>query len=170
MPDAVVQAQSHLALLLTSMSCGVGHIAGGYEKVLRQGLRGLIEEAQRRLHAVPRADARLSGKRHFYRAVIIACRAAVAFARRYSDLARGLAEIERRPERRRELERVAGICLRVPELPARSFYEALQSFWFVHLIIQIESNGHSISPGTIRSVHVPLLPARHGSRSAGSPL
>ena len=147
LPDEVIQAQQSLIFILTSMSCGVGHLAPNYSKVIRRGLLDIKRDALERLekldltvqHAVPKAD--------FYRATVDVCDAACRFAGRYASLAEELAESERNPNRVSELLEIARICRKVPSKPANSFWEAVQAFWFIHLIIQIEANGHSISPG-----------------------
>jgi formate C-acetyltransferase len=79
--------------------------------------------------------------------VIIVCDAVMAFGRRYADEAGRLARHETNEQRKGELERIAEICRRVPEYPARTFHEAVQFLWFIELITQIETNGVSISPG-----------------------
>ena len=61
-------------------------------------------------------------------------------------MARELSQKESDIVRSRELLKIAENCERVPEYGARNFYEACQSFWFVQMLIQIESSGHSISP------------------------
>ena len=69
------------------------------------------------------------------------------FALRYSRLAEELAGKEKDPKRKAELEEMSRICSKVPYEPASSFKEAVQSVWFIQLILQIESNGHSLSYG-----------------------
>jgi formate C-acetyltransferase len=127
-----------------SMS-GPGHLVPDYEKLLRRGLKGIREE-------IEEYRARLAGhdpkeKLDFYRATLIACDAATAFARRYSRLAGELAEKTMDPLRKGQLKKIAGVCQRVPESPAETFWEALQSAWFIQVIIQIESNGFAIALG-----------------------
>ena len=129
------------------MDRSIGHISVNYEKVLKIGLSGIkaqIADQQSRLSAGKAEDEQ---KRQFYGALMMVADAAIAFSHRYSDLALELAGQCSDPVRRRELERISEICRRVPENPATSFYEALQSFWFIHLILNLESNGYAISPG-----------------------
>jgi len=144
MPTEVRGAQSSLAFLLSSISCGIGHIAPDYQRVLKHGLRSILHDARQKL-----AESAVSApvKMPFYEAIIISAEAGIAFAQRFHRLALQLSDRTRDAQRKAELLRIAEICSHVPEYPARDLYEALQSFWFVHLIIQIESNGHSISPG-----------------------
>lgn len=62
------------------------------------------------------------------------------------ELAKQLAETAT-PERKKELLEIAEICSKVPYEPASTFAEAVQSVWFIQCILQIESNGHSLSYG-----------------------
>jgi pyruvate formate-lyase/glycerol dehydratase family glycyl radical enzyme len=106
-----------------------------FPRVLNGGLRAIVDEAERELDAL-RHRSEDSVKRAVYlRSVIIVHRAAIALAHRYAALARSMADGETRAERRAELLRIAKTCQRVPEHPARTFYEAIQSFWFVFLMI-----------------------------------
>ena len=126
---------------------GIGHITVDYVKVLEKGYAGIIEEAKEELSTMKVSDANYCKKSAFLDAVIISCEAAIRYAKRYSSLARELAKKENDPARRKELEKIAANCERVPEFGARNFEEACQSFWFVQMLIQTESSGHSISPG-----------------------
>lgn len=138
---------------------GVGHVCVDYGKVLAKGFSGIIMEAEAQ-------KAKLSGavpadikKRDFYDAVIITYKAAITYAHRYADLCDQLAAREGNPTRKAELTQIAANCRRVPEFPATNWWEALQSFWFVQLILQIESSGHSISPGRFDQYMYPYLAA-----------
>ncbi|MDR3321609.1 MAG: glycyl radical protein [Synergistaceae bacterium] len=124
---------------------GVGHIGVDYAKVLKIGFNGIIQEAQTAKEKADKSCPDFIKKRHFLEAVIITSKAAIAFANRFAALAEQLAG-QASPQRAHELRRIAENCRTVPAGPSKSFYEALQSFWFVQAIIQIESNGHSISP------------------------
>ncbi len=126
---------------------GIGHVNVNYEKVLNKGYRGIMAEAMAAKEKLDVADPEYVQRTNFLDAVIESCEAVVEYARRYAKLARELAKKEGNAERKAELEKIATTCMRVPEFPASSFYEACQSFWFVQLLLQIESSGHSISPG-----------------------
>lgn len=125
---------------------GVGHICVDYAKVLQKGFKGIAEEALEEAKKLDITNPDDHKKLQFLNAVVITSNAAINFAKRFAAEARRLAAIEKNPQRKAELEKIAENCEWVPANPARSFYEALQSFWFVQLIIQLESNGHSISP------------------------
>ncbi len=126
---------------------GVGHISVDYEKVIRIGYRGIIEEAKNGISALSVADGDYAERKAFLDAVIISCNAAVIYANRYADLALDTAAKCGDAARAAELREIARNCRAVPENGASGFYEACQSFWFVQMLLQTESSGHSISPG-----------------------
>ncbi|MBM3142782.1 MAG: hypothetical protein FJ005_07035 [Chloroflexi bacterium] len=113
-----------------------------YEKILLVGLKGILEEARgrlKRLDSEYMAEA-INGidfvrRKDFLNSVIIALEAVINWTKRYSKLAREMAKTEDNPLRREELETIARTCEWVPENPARTLHEALQCYWFVHLIV-----------------------------------
>jgi formate C-acetyltransferase len=125
---------------------GVGHISADYNKVLTLGLNAVIAQAEEKLTEIDIADSTQLKKMHFLHSVVTANKAVIAFANRFAVLAEKLAVSCEDSGRKAELTEIARICRKVPAQPAESFQEALQAFWFIHLVIQIESNGHSISP------------------------
>lgn len=126
---------------------GVGHVTVKYEEVLAIGFSGIREKAEAELASLSLADGDYQKKSRFLQAVIISCNAAVTYARRYAKLALKEAEKCTDEARKMELLQIAQNCANVPEKGANGFYEACQSFWFVQQLLQIESSGHSISPG-----------------------
>lgn len=126
---------------------GIGHVTVAYEEVLAIGFGGIVNKAKAALENLDNKDDAACEKRAFLEAVIESFEAAITYAKRYSELAYSLAEKCADAQRRDELTTIAKICAKVPENGAESFYEACQSFWFVQMLIQIESSGHSISPG-----------------------
>ena len=126
---------------------GVGHVTVQYEKVLAIGYEGIIAQVEQELAKCDPGDADYCTRSQFLRAVAISCRAAVAYAQRYADLAVEMAAKCGDEKRKRELFLIAENCRKVPAKGADTFYEACQSFWFVQQLLQIESSGHSISPG-----------------------
>jgi len=106
-----------------------------YAKVLNGGLNKIIEEAEEELRNIRFTSADSVKKAYFLKAVIIAHQAIIRFANRFADLATELAAKEVNPVRKKELERIAETCRWVPANPARTFYEAMQSFWFTFLMV-----------------------------------
>lgn len=125
---------------------GVGHIGVDYAKVLSKGYTGIIKEAECALEKLDKGCPDSIEKIHFLNAVIISAKAAICYAKRLAELADQMAMRESDMKRAQELKEIAQNCRKVPAYPAESFYEAVQSFWIVQALIQIESNGHSISP------------------------
>lgn len=126
---------------------GVGHVTVKYEEVLAIGYEGIMAKAQAELDRCHVGDHDYARRSHFLSAVILSCQAVMEYAQRYAALAEKMAAECSDPVRRNELEVIALNCSRVPAKGAGSFYEACQSFWFVQQLIQLESSGHSISPG-----------------------
>ncbi len=126
---------------------GVGHITVQYEKVLAVGYEGIIAEAKAALKKCRVSDVDYVTRKSFLEAVIISCQAAIDYAGRYAEMAESMAAQCSDSVRKAELLQIAANCRNVPAKGATSFYEACQSFWFVQQLIQVESSGHSISPG-----------------------
>ncbi len=126
---------------------GVGHVTVKYEEVLAIGFSGIRQKAEAQMATLSLTDGDYQRKSRFLQAVIISCDAAVTYARRYAKLALEEAEKCTDGARKLELLQIAQNCANVPEKGANGFYEACQSFWFVQQLLQIESSGHSISPG-----------------------
>lgn len=117
------------------------------EKVLNQGLLAIINEARQKSREFNITTLEDMRKKRFYQSVIICCEAVIDFAKRYAALARELAAKEENPTRKHELETIAQNCDRVPANPASNFYEAMQSFWFIHLSVLLENTEADLSPG-----------------------
>ena len=130
-----------------NITSGDAHCAVDYGKMLTLGLKDYERRAREKLEALDLTDYKNIQKSYFYRAILIVIQAVRNFAGRYSALALEKASAETDLERKQELERMAEILSRVPYEPAADFREAVQSLWLVHLVLQIESNGHSLSYG-----------------------
>ena len=126
---------------------GVGHVTVKYWEVLETGFEGIMEKAQKELDGCSVGDGNYARKSHFLEAVILSCKAVIDYAGRYAKLAQEMAAQISDPVRKQELFVIAENCSRVPAKGAQNFYEACQSFWFVQQLLQMESSGHSISPG-----------------------
>jgi len=136
-----------LVFILTALRSGVGHIIIDYKELLHHGIVGILEKIDVAEKNLCTNDTEYTKKKLYYDAARICCNAITNYANRYAKLALELSKKEENSSRRKELYRISQICTRVPYHPARDFYEALQSFWFFHLVLHIESSGHSISPG-----------------------
>jgi pyruvate formate-lyase/glycerol dehydratase family glycyl radical enzyme len=131
------------------MNAADGHLTVDLKRVVGEGIISFKEQAQKKIQSLDLSYPDDMSQLPFLNACVILCDAIVAFAHRYAALAEQMAKEEKDPARKVELERISEICLRVPEYPARSLHEALQAYWFINLIIQIENNGHSYSLGRL---------------------
>lgn len=129
------------------LNAGDAHLAVNYERILKDGLKGYEKRVKECKASLDLTDPDSIDKYCFYNAVLIVLDAVRTFANRYSVLAKKLAEKELNQERKIELLEISRICSKVPYEPAETFQEAVQSVWFIQLILQIESNGHSLSYG-----------------------
>lgn len=129
------------------LNAGDAHLAVNYERILKDGLKGYEKRVKEYKASLDLTDPESIDKYCFYNAVLIVLEAVRNFANRYSVLAQDLAEKELNQERKIELLEISRICSKVPYEPAETFREAVQSVWFIQLILQIESNGHSLSYG-----------------------
>ncbi|MEW5722481.1 MAG: formate C-acetyltransferase/glycerol dehydratase family glycyl radical enzyme [Thermodesulfobacteriota bacterium] len=135
----------------------IGHITVDYGKVIREGFSGLRRDIEKALDRLDPASPEKDGRVVFYKSLLRVVEAVLAFAHRHAREAERLSETCADPRRKEELAHLARICRRVPEYPAETFWEALQSFWFVHLVLNLESNGYAISPGRFDQYMNPLL-------------
>ena len=138
---------------------GVGHVTVKYEEVLAIGYKGIIDKAQAELDRCQVGDGKYVQKSPFLKAVILSCQAVIEYAERYAELASQMAAECTDPVRKQELLQISQNCSRVPANGATSFYEACQSFWFVQQLLQVESSGHSISPGRFDQYMYPYYKA-----------
>jgi len=155
MPEDVMEdMDKYMFTMMLEINYGIGHFTMNHEKVLAKGLKGIIAEAAEKFDSLSQ-DERKSEKGIFYESMIRSMKAAILFANRYSILAREMSAQETDKERAEELREIARVCSRVPENPAQTFHEAVQSVYFIHLIAQIESGGNSISLGRIDQILYP---------------
>ena len=130
-----------------NLTSGDAHIAVNFEKILNIGLGGYLQEIETRQSILNEQDQRFFEKQDFYNALITGIKAFQIFIGRFERLALELSECEPDMNRKSELGTISKICSNISVNPPSGFYEALQLTWFVQLILQIESNGHSVSLG-----------------------
>lgn len=129
-----------------NITSGDAHCAVDYGQMLKVGLKDYERRAQEKLDALDLTDYKNIQKSYFYRAILIVTQAVKDFAARFAALAEEQAA-SAEEGRRAELLDMAAALRKVPYQPAGSFREAVQALWLVHLVLQIESNGHSLSYG-----------------------
>lgn len=138
------------------MNSGDAHLAVDYRTVLEVGLEGYRKRTLHEKANLDLTEPESIDKYQFYNAILIVLDAVQTYAERFSALAKQLAETAT-PERKAELLEISRICAKVPNQPVETFQEAVQSVWFIQLILQIESNGHSLSYGRFDQYMYPYL-------------
>jgi len=120
------------------------------DKIYRMGLLDFIWEIRTSAAQITATGTRATDKLEELKAMEICCRAVIDFARRHAKHAADLASDERDPLRSEELRNIAHICNRIPAHAPRTFHEALQMYWFIHLSVLIELNEwDSLNPGRL---------------------
>jgi len=121
------------------------------DKIYHQGFLDFKQEIQQSLQNLDYLnDPQAYEKQEELKAMLICTDALIRFAERHAEKAIELAQQEKDPQRKKELERIAEICSHVPAHPPRDFWEALQYYWFVHLGVTVELNTwDSFNPGRL---------------------
>jgi len=153
--DVFADIDKYIFTIMLEITYGIGHFTMDHPRVLSSGLSGIIADVRGKDAALSPAD-RDGPKGIFHQAVIRSLSAAIRFSGRYAALAETMAASETDPVRRGELLDIATVCRQVPAHPARTFTEAVQSVYFIHLIAQIESGGNSVSLGRIDQILYPF--------------
>lgn len=138
------------------LNSGDAHLAVEYQKVLEEGLIGYEKRVLKLKADLDLCVPENIDKYKFYQAVLIVIEAVKTFAHRFSILAKEMAE-SANTARKAELLKISQICDQVPYYPATTFHEGIQSVWFIQLLLQIESNGHSLSYGRFDQYMYPYL-------------
>jgi choline trimethylamine-lyase len=138
---------------------GPGEFSPGYENILlKKGFKGVADSARARLADLDPTEPEAFDKIRFLESVITVCEASRVFSERYAREAERLAETAS-PERAAELRTIAAVCRRVPWDPPATFREALQAIWFGQVMLNLEENAASVSPGRLDYYLSPLLQA-----------
>ncbi len=117
-----------------------GHTVGD-DKIYRKGFIQFKEDIKRELNALDYInDMDAYTKQEELKAMLICCDAIMIYAKRHAEKALELASTEKNPARKAELLKIAEVCSHVPANPPRTFWEALQAYWFVHLGVITELN------------------------------
>ncbi len=118
-------------------------------KIYRKGMKDFQAEIRAHLDTLDYLnDPEATDKAEQWKAMDIACDAAIVFALRHADLAESMAAGEQNPVRKKELQKIAEVCRWVPAHAPRTFWEAIQMYWFVHLGTITELNGwDAMNPG-----------------------
>ena len=141
-----------------NITSGDAHLAVDYEKLMKYGLKDFEKRTKKAMAELDLTEMENLKKFYFHQAILVVIDGVRAFAKRYEELARKQAGTAKE-ERKKELLEIARIMGKVPYEPADTMYEAVQSMWLVHLVLQIESNGHSLSYGRMDQYLYPYYKA-----------
>jgi len=126
-----------------------GHTAGG-ERVFKMGVLNIKEKIKEKMKELDQRDPEYYDKIEELKAMDIVADAIIIYARRYADKLERMAEEEKDARRKKELKQMAEICRWVPASAPRTFWEALQHYWFIHVGITYETNPwDSFTPGRL---------------------
>ncbi|WP_407675496.1 glycyl radical protein [Pilibacter termitis] len=139
-----------------NITSGDAHIAVSYETVINEGLISYEKRVKEMLATLDLTNVEDMKKMYFYEATLITLEAIQTFATRFSELALAQAKTAD-TKRMEELLEISRILKKVPYQKADTFYEAVQAIWLIQLILQIESNGHSLSYGRMDQYLNPFL-------------
>lgn len=139
-----------------NLTSGDAHIAVNHEKILSLGINGYLEEVTHFRNMLDLTDYHDLKKEQFYKSVIIVLKALQKFIKRFDKLSLELSSTEPDMIRKKELLKISENCYYISEQPPTDFYQALQLVYFVQLVLQIESNGHSQSFGRMDQYMYPF--------------
>lgn len=128
---------------------GWGETTAGYTSILREGLSGIAQKARAEKAKLDVTNPGDFEKDYYLQSILTAAQGIKILSNRYADEAERLAGIETNENRKAELLEIAGICRHVPENPARTFREALQSLFIYQTCIIMEQNAASYNPGRL---------------------
>lgn len=138
-----------------SRSVPSSHTVPDYEKLLRLGLNGYIEECERLIAETKGGTKEKQEKIDFWKGCIIICKALIRFAARYADLAEEKAKTEENEERKQELLTIAKNLRHVPANQPDGFYEAMQMMFLIHMTLHIEANTAACGYGRVDQIMNP---------------
>ena len=138
---------------------GYGETTSGWDRLLALGISGIRKEAEEALAKLDDSHVGDLEKMFFLKSEIIVCQGIITLANRHADLAEEMAAGCADPVRKAELEKIAAVCRRVPEYPASSFYEAVQSVLSYEYAIYMEQNASSYNLGRIDQYLYPYYKA-----------
>lgn len=146
--DLVEKWMQQLVFLRFMFDVPEGRLIVDYQKIIDEGVEGLIKRIDGKIAGLGDLNTKESfDKYNFYQGVKMALEGLVAYAENHAKEAERLAAECKDPARKKELLEIARICYKVPNKPADTFREAMQSFWFTHVVLFTELNGRGISPG-----------------------
>ena len=128
-----------------------GHICPNTQQWLEKGPKSLLDGVRQKARSCSQ------DKKEFYQAMEIVLEGAMLFIERYEILAKQLAADESDMSQKQEYTDIANVCKSIKDAPAKDFRQAVQSIWFLYVILQMESNASSFSPGRMDQYLLPYF-------------
>jgi len=154
--EKLITGKGHIVSLAPNVSVQIGstegHLCAGYEKLLKLGYKGIIEEVELFQSRLDKNDKNFQDKNHFYEAVKIYYRAAIEFSQRFSALSLEMAETQNDKKRKKELNTIGSILNKFTESVPETFYEAVQFIWFTQNIINITYQRSVVALGRLDQI------------------
>jgi formate C-acetyltransferase len=141
-------------MAFAQMSRSKGWYSPNYEKAIKLGFSGILEEVESELKNTPPLDDSTREKTYLLKGLVIEIKAAMEYVLRYAELARELVGTAAEP-RKSELGKIAIVCDWGSKNPARTFHEALQILWFVHVLGEMDCGLVGWSPGRVDQYLLP---------------
>ncbi|MDD4508136.1 MAG: pyruvate formate lyase family protein [Eubacteriaceae bacterium] len=138
---------------------GWGETTAGYETIINEGIEGIRAHIKQVRDTLDIAKAGDYEKQVYLRALDMTAEGIVTLAKRYSREAARQAQEAKDPKRKSELLKMAEVCNRVPEKPARTFWEAIQAMYIYQICIFMEQNAASYNPGRMDQYLYPFYKA-----------
>ena len=133
-----------------------GHVTVGLKKVLDMGFTGIARQSKEKLSELTEDDPLYEKKKDFLTSVQICAKAVCDYSNRYADLAEKMTT-DVSPQRKQELQEIIKRCRNVPERPAKTFMEAMQSIWMTQITTVISYGEDSIfAPGRVDQLLYPF--------------
>ncbi len=154
--ENLITREGAIASLAPNISVQIGptegHLCAGYEKLLKSGYNGIIEEAESYQASLDKQDKDFQEKYNFYEAVKIYYRAAIEFSQRFSTLSLEMAETQSNEKRKKELEIIGAMMKKFTETTPKTFYEAVQLINFTQNIINITYQRSVVALGRLDQI------------------
>lgn len=159
-PDDVA-ALRDCGVLYIDRKCvrGWGELTVDYELLLKEGVVGLEARINRVLGTLDMTAPHDYKKIKYLKSLLFVTDGLRQLGRRYAEKAAAMAQTEQNPKRKAELEKIAAVCTRVPEYPACTFHEAIQSMFFLHTCVYMEHESASYNPGCFDQYMYPYYKA-----------
>ncbi len=136
------QLDDRMAVYFAWKTVALSHTVVDFPKILKLGIKGVIQEIDAEITADTEPE-----KKELLQAMKRCLEGVVAYAKNVSRKAAADADREKNPKRKLELEQIAANCAHVPENPARTLDEALQSIWIGWIAVHMENTNAGFSLG-----------------------